>query len=84
MKREVYEKLFFIHSVTVDYIFTSSGLTFNASTSSQTVTLPILEDKIFEGSETVIVNLTSADSAAIINPQSASATIEDNDGKKSS
>ena len=84
VKRTVHGKLFFLHSATVDYIFTSNDLAFNASTSSQTVTIPILEDKIFEGSETVIVTMTSADSAAIINPQSASVTIEDNDGKKPS
>ena len=66
----------------MDYIFTSSDLTFNATTSSQTVTIPILDDNIVEGSETIIVTLTSADPAAIVNPSSASVTIEDNDGKR--
>ena len=66
----------------MDYEVTSSDLTFSATTSSQTVTIPILEDKVFEGSETIIVTLTSADPAAIVNPSSASVTIEDNDGKK--
>ena len=70
-----------IHSATVDYIVTSSDLVFNTTTSSQTVTIPILEDDIVEGSETIIVTLTSADPAAIVNPQSASVIIEDNDGK---
>ena len=65
----------------MDYTVTSSDLTFNASTSSQTVTIPILEDDIVEGSETTIVTLTSADPAAIVNPPSASVIIEDNDGK---
>ena len=65
----------------MDYIVTSSDLTFNATTSSQTVTIPILEDDIFEGSETIIVTLTSTDPASIVNPQSASVTIEDNDGE---
>ena len=64
----------------VDYVATSSDLTFNATTSSQTVTIPILEDSIVEGSETIIVTLTSTDPAAILNPQSASISIEDNDG----
>ena len=68
----------------MDYEVTSSDLTFSATTSSQTVTIPILEDKMFEGSETIIVTLTSADPAAIVNPSSASVTIEDNDGKKPS
>ena len=45
------------------------------------MTIPILEDDIVEDSETIIVTLTSTDSAAIVNPSSASVTIEDNDGK---
>ena len=72
--------MFLIHSATLDYVFTSSDLTFNAATSSQTVTIPILEDIIFEGSETIIVTLTSTDPAAVLNPSSASVAIEDNDG----
>ena len=73
----------YIHAATVDYIVTSSDLTFNATTSSQTVTIPILEDNLFEGSETIIVTLTSADPAAILNPSTTSVTIEDNDGEYS-
>ena len=69
-----------MRSAMVDYTVTTSDLTFDAP-SSQTVTIPILEDNIVEGSETIIVTLTSGDSAAIVNPQSASITIEDNDGK---
>ena len=65
----------------MDYTVTRSDLTFNTSTSSQTVTIPILEDDTVEGVETIIVTLTSADPAAIINLSSASVTIEDNDGK---
>ena len=49
--------------------------------SSQTVAIPIREDTIVESSETIIVTLTSADPAAILNPPSATVTIEDNDGK---
>ena len=66
----------------MDYAVTNSDLAFNTTTSSQTVTIPILEDNIFEGSETIIVTLTSADPAAIVNPSRASVTIEDNDGKR--
>ena len=65
----------------MDYTVTSSDLTFDVATSSQTVTIPILEDHLFEGSETIIVTLTSADPAAVLNPPSASVTIEDNDGR---
>ena len=65
----------------MDYTVTSSDLTFDAATSSQTVTIPILDDDIVEDSETIIVTLTSTDPAAILNPSSATVTIEDNDGK---
>ena len=65
----------------MDYIFTRSDLTFNTTNSSQTVTIPILDDNIVEGSETIVVTLTTADPAAILNPSSASVTIEDDDGK---
>ena len=77
----VHGKLFLMHSATVDFEVTSSDLIFDTDTSSQIVTIPILEDDIVEGSETIIVTLTSADSAAIVNSPSASVTIEDNDGK---
>ena len=66
----------------MDYVVTSSDLTFDAATSSETVTIPLLEDDIVEGSETIIVTLTSADPAVILNPSTASVTIEDNDSKR--
>ena len=66
----------------MDYTFTSNDLPFNATMSSETVTIPIIEDTIVESSETIIVTLISADPAAILNPQSATVTIEDNDGKQ--
>ena len=66
----------------MDYVVTSSDLAFNATTSSQTVTIPIIDDDIVEDFETIIVTLTSADTAATVNPSKASVTIEDNDGKR--
>ena len=74
------ESHFLIHAATLDYVVTSSDLTFNATKSSQTVTIPIHEDDIVEDSETITVTLTTADPAAILNPSSASVTIEDDDG----
>ena len=65
----------------MDYRVTSSDLAINAATSSQTVTIPILDDSTVEGSETIVITLTSTDPATILNPRSASVTIEDNDGK---
>ena len=72
---------FILPSATEDYAITSSNLTFSATMSSQRVTIPIREDTIVESSETIIVTLTSADPAAILNPPSATVTIEDNNGK---
>ena len=39
----------------VDYSFTSSEVTFSATTSSQVITIPILDDTILESSETINV-----------------------------
>ena len=71
----------FVTLVTLDYGFTRRELTFNPTTSSQVVTIAILEDIILESSETISVTLKSLDPAAILNPASAVITIEDNDGK---
>ena len=69
-----------IHAATVDYEVTTVDLTFNTTSSSQTVAILIIEDNIVEGSETINVTLRSTDPSAIINPRSAIVTIEDNDG----
>ena len=74
-------KPFLIILAMLDYSFTSSEVTFSATTSSQVVTIPILEDTILESSETINMTLMSVDPAAILNPASAVITIEDNDGK---
>ena len=74
---------FVLPSATEDYAITSSNLTFSATMPSQMVTIPIREDTIVEDSETIIVTLTPSDPAAILNPPSATVTIEDNDGKYS-
>ena len=81
MAVNLFYELFLIPSAIVDYTVTSSDLTFDVAPSSQTVIIPILDDNIVEDSETIIVTLTSADPAAIVNPSSASVTIEDDDGK---
>ena len=65
----------------VDYSFTSSEVTFSPTTSSQVVTIPVLDDTILESSETINVTITSVDPAAILNPASAIITLDDNDGK---
>ena len=65
----------------VDYSFTRSEVTFSATTSSQVVTIPIIDDPVLESSETINVTLTSVDPAAILSPASAVITLDDNDGK---
>ena len=65
-----------------EYTPISTNVTFNASTSTQTVDIPILDNKIVAGSTMFSVSLTSADPAAILNPASADITIEDDDSEK--
>ena len=60
----------------------STSVTFNASTPTQTVNIPILDNEIVAGSTMFSVSLTSADPAAILNPASADITIEDDDSEK--
>ena len=60
----------------------STNITFNASTPTQTVNIPILDNEIVAGSTMFSVSLTSADPAAILNPASADITIEDEDSEK--
>jgi len=60
----------------------STSVTFNASTPTQTVNIPILDNEIVTGSTMFCVSLTSADPAAILNPASADISIEDDDSEK--
>ena len=65
-----------------EYTAVSTSFTFNASTPTQTVNIPILDNEIVAGSTMFSVSLTSADPAAILNPASADVTIEDDDSEK--
>ena len=71
-----------ITSAGEEYTPVSTNVTFNASTATQTVNIPILDNEIVAGSTVFSVSLTSADPAAILNPASADITIEDDDGEK--
>ena len=73
---------FVISSAGEEYTSVSTNVTFNASTETQTVNIPILDNEIVAGSTMFSVSLTSADSAAILNPASADITIEDDDSEK--
>ena len=61
----------------------TTDLTFNSANSDrpQTVTICIFADYVLEDSEFFNVTLTTADSNAILVPNSATVTIEDVDGK---
>ena len=71
-----------ISSAGEEYTSVSTSVTFNASTPTQTVNIPILDNEIVAGSTMFSVSLTSADPATILNPASADITIEDEDSKK--
>ena len=64
-----------------DYEAVTTTLTFNVSTPTQVVTIPIIDDQIVENNEFFGVTLTTFDTAVTLNLQTASVTIRDNDGK---
>ena len=65
----------------VDYEAVTTTLTFNDSTPTQVVTIPILDDQIVENNESFGVTLTTFDTAVTLSLQTTSVTIRDNDGK---
>ena len=71
-----------ISSAGEEYTHVSTNVTFNASTSTHKVNIPILDNEIVADSTMFSVSLTSADPAAILNPASADITIEDDDSEK--
>ena len=66
-----------------DYTPVTTDLTFNSTNAAipQTVTLPILDDLLLEGSEVFNVTLTSNNSNVTLLPDVATVTIEDVEGK---
>ncbi|MBD2515327.1 DUF4347 domain-containing protein [Nostoc sp. FACHB-973] len=62
----------------LDYTPLTGTLTFNPGVTTQTITIPILEDFVDESSERFFVNLTNPTNASIADNQ-ASGTITDND-----
>ena len=75
----------FISPAGGDYTPVTTDLTFNSANEAipQTVTIPILDDLLLEGSEVFNVTLTTKNSTATIYmlPGVATVTIEDVDGK---
>ena len=63
-----------------DYTAVSQTVTFAAGESSKTVSIPITDDSLAEGNETVSLSLTSPSTGATLGtPSSATLTIVDND-----
>jgi hypothetical protein len=64
-----------------DYTSASGALTFAAGVTAQTFAVPILDDAVSEGSETISLSLSSPTGGATLGGQStATLTIIDNDG----
>jgi ribosomal protein L35AE/L33A len=61
-----------------DYITTSGTLTFAASATTQTITVPVRGDTLVEANETFVVNLSGASNATIADTQGVG-TITNND-----
>ena len=66
-----------------DYIPVTTDLTFNSTNEAipQTVTIPILDDLLLEGSEVFNVTLTTNNSNVTLLPNLTTVTIEDVEGK---
>jgi uncharacterized delta-60 repeat protein len=62
-----------------DYLTTIGILTFAASETSKTITIPTVDDSYAEGSESFTITLTNAAGASLGSPASATITITDND-----
>jgi hypothetical protein len=63
-----------------DYTDASQTVSFAAGETSKTVSVPIIDDSLVEGSETVLLSLSSPSSGATLgSPSSATLTIVDND-----
>ena len=63
-----------------DYTAVSQAVSFAVGETSKTVSVPILEDSLVEGAETVSLTLSSPSSGATLgSPSAATLTIQDND-----
>src|SRR5690606_37907935 len=62
-----------------DYTSISNTVTFAVGQSSRTFEVPILDDSLVEGNETVGLHLTDASGSAVITRGSSTLTIVDND-----
>jgi hypothetical protein len=63
----------------VDYQLLSGSLTIPGGQASVTIVVTPIDDKLFEGDETVVVTLATGGGYIIGSPNSATVTIADND-----
>ena len=74
----------FIYPASSDYTTLTRSLVLNGATNSQTVTIPIRDDMVVENQfEFFSMNLSTSDSAVMLDPVSAAVTVEDNDSELS-
>jgi hypothetical protein len=66
----------------VDYQLVSGTLSFPPGTTTQNINVTILDDKINENDETIILSLTNPTNATLGSPSLHTRTIKDNDGGK--
>lgn len=80
-----YSIIRFIYPASSDYTtLTSTLVVLNGATNSQTVTIPIQDDMVVENQfEFFSMNLSTSDSAVMLDPVSAAVTVEDNDSELS-
>ena len=64
-----------------DYTDTTVTLTFDATISTQMVTVLVLNDNVVEDTEFIILALTSVDNAVMLNPATARISIKDSESK---
>lgn len=70
-------------TVGVDYTASNFQVTFTPVNQGQLLcrTIPVMDDLVCEGDETISVSVTTIDPAVTLSPSSAVVTIIDNDGK---
>lgn len=66
-----------------DYTAVANTLTFTPLVDSATITVPLLDDTVYEGNETFTINLSSPTNGAGISTPSATVTIQENDAAPS-
>ena len=77
-------KLIFFYPASSDYTTLTRSLVLNGATNSQTVTIQIRDDMVVENQfEFFSINLSTSDSAIMLDPVSAAVTVEDNDSELS-